>query len=44
MRLHDGARRLARSHYFANRGRRDRNTFKPRTFIRGLFFFLRSSK
>lgn len=40
MRLHAGARLLARSHYFSNRGRRDRTTFKPRAFVRGLFFLL----
>lgn len=40
MRLHAGARLLARSHYFSNRGRRDRTTFKPWAFVRGLFFLL----
>lgn len=40
MRLHAGARRLARSHYFPNRGLRDRTTFKPRAVVRGLFFLI----
>lgn len=40
MRIHAGARRLARSQYLTNRGHRDRNTFKPGAVIRGLFFLL----